>query len=166
MERIRRWSLGLAVALFVACAIGAVAPSLAESGDAAGSSIPVPRVLSHVWTVAGDLGGTLHYGRWTILVPAGAFSGSGTVTLTVSERNVYLCDLNIQPANLNGFRHPVQLVFSTQGLPVDPSTMTIYWYDSVAKQWVDVHGTGDSRRLVVTVNLQHFSTYRAGKAGW
>lgn len=116
--------------------------------------------------IDGSVGGTVRSGRWTVVIPAGAFSGVGSVTVTSADNKSVVCDLDIKPGNLNKFSVPVELIFSTSGLDVDPATFTIYWYDSETKKWVDVHGTGDRGKQTVTALLDHFPIYCTGRAGW
>lgn len=161
----RAWKQSLALALVGLLTSAPASVDLVWAGKGASStgySVPTSTTLE----VNGALGGTVRSGRWTVVVPAGAFSGVGTITLSYPDRKDFLCDIDIKPGSLNGFLVPVELSYSTQGLNVDPTTFTIYWRDRVANKWVDMHGTGDSGKQVVTVLLSHFSTYAAGKAGW
>lgn len=159
------WRRSFAVALIVLFGWPAAGHAPAWAGRGASNSTgPTPTASSA--EIDGSVGGSLQAGRWTVVVPPGAFSGVGTVTLTVPDRTAIACELDIKPGSLNKFVTPVLLSFSTQGLNVDPAALTLYWYDPQTKTWVDVHGTGDSGKQTVTAPLWHFSIYKAGKAGW
>ncbi len=166
MGHFRSCSLALLVAVLVACAPGLVGNSLAGKGQSTSTPSTTANTISSSATVDGMVGGTVRCGRWTVVVPPGAYSGAGTITISVPDKSATTCDLDIKPGGLNGFLVPVELSLSTQGLNVDPTTLTIYWYDPATGKWMDVHGTGDSGKQTLTAYLYHFSTYAAGKAGW
>lgn len=165
MRRIQKQSLALALVGLLVSSPASLDLAWAGKGQS-NTSTSVASTSTTSAEVDGTLGGVVRSGRWTVVVPPGAFSGVGTITMSVPDRNTFLCGLDIKPGSLNNFLVPVELSFSTQGLSIDPTTLTIYWYDSANKKWVDVHGVGDSGKQLVAVLLSHFSTYGAGKAGW
>ena len=114
--------------------------------------------------VNGSRGASLQCGRFSLSVPAGAFSGTGTVTMTLTDNTLAVVDLEISPASLNQFGRPVRLTYNTSGLSPAGGRYTIYWYNPATGTWVDLNAKTD--RTTASVSLQHFSKYRAGKAGW
>ena len=64
--------------------------------------------------VDGLLGGSVSNGNWQVVIPPGAYKGSGTVSLSVPNAQPALCDISISPASLNGFDVPVQLSYKVQ----------------------------------------------------
>jgi len=166
MRRMWKQSLALALVGLLAGPPASVDLAWAGRGQSNSNDPVVASTTSASAEIDGSMGGVVRSGRWTVTVPPGAFSGVGTITVSVADRNALVCDLDIKPGSLNKFALPVALSLSTQGLPVDPTTLTIYWYDPLTKTWVDVHGTGDSGKQTLTALLYHFSTYAAGKAGW
>jgi hypothetical protein len=115
-------------------------------------------------SIVGTSGGSVSCGRFSVAVPPGAFRGTGTVTLRMSDPLAMVVDLGITPGNLNDFRKPVALSYDTAGLAGD--SLTIYWYNPSTRTWVDMAARPDARTGRTTVYLRHFSIYRAGKAGW
>jgi hypothetical protein len=117
--------------------------------------------------ISGSVGGVVRAGRFAVRIPAGAFPGVAQVTVTMPDSSMMLCDLSISPASVNQFKVPVQLVADLSATDMtDASTCTMYWYDPNRVLWKNlVAKTRTSGTLVVT-DLDHFSKYAAGKAGW
>src|SRR5206468_1864662 len=84
--------------------------------------------------INGLVGGTVQVGPWKVLIPAGAFSGTGTVTISIPDPTVAQCDLNISPAALKSFKVPATL-FCTFKSTTDAQASDIYWWDPGAKVW-------------------------------
>ena len=129
--------------------------------------------------VDGLLGGKIQCGRFFLYVPPLAFLGAGTITMTTVDSTVMICDVEISPASLNGFRRPVHLAMCTNGLPVSSDSLTMYWYNPETKEWVDMQadrqldddpefegGPCPLNMTGVATKLNHFSRYGGGKAGW
>jgi hypothetical protein len=74
--------------------------------------------------------------------------------------------MHISPDSLNSFKVPLSLSLDTRDLGVDPSTLSIYWYDPSSDLWWDMHSERDPLTGDVTESLSHFSRYAGGKAGW
>jgi hypothetical protein len=117
--------------------------------------------------VAGSRGGAVRAGRFSLKIPPGAFEGDATVTITMPDTTVMVCDLSIAPLSANGFKVPVVLTadLSSTDLP-DASTLTMYWYDPSGLTWVNCSAKSRTMGALVTMSLEHFSRYAAGKAGW
>lgn len=129
--------------------------------------------------IDGLLGGKMQCGRFFLSVPPLAFIGSGTITMTTVDSTVMICDVEISPASLNGFRQPIHLGMNTTGLAVGCDTLTMYWYDPSSKHWVDMgadKSLDDVAELLgiqlpanvsgIVTSVRHFSRYGGGKAGW
>ncbi|HXL15456.1 MAG TPA: hypothetical protein VN972_05160 [Methylomirabilota bacterium] len=130
------------------------------------ASLP-PRSLSASVRIDGSRGGMVRAGRFSVKIPAGAVSGTATVTLTMPDSTVMVCDLSIAPSSANAFNVPVQLTadLSSTDLP-DASSLTMYWYDPIRVTWVNCASKSRTMGTQITMNLEHFSRYAAGKAGW
>ena len=129
----------------------------------------VAKLVFKVLTIVGDVGGSLSNGRWQVDVPAGAYSGSATVKIGVSSNTSSSCQLEISPAEKNGFRVPVQLTVDCSNVPSDQlKDYVILWLNPATGTWVPVDGsTVDLTHKTVSAPLKHFSTYAVGgKAGW
>jgi len=128
------------------------------------------RSLSVSATVEGARGGTIRAGRFSVQIPAGAFSGSATVMVSMADSTVMMCDLTISPKSANVFKYPAVLTADLSGTLVDtstfPSTVTVYWYDPVRRVWVNLAAQCWVSGSSVSASLDHFSKYSAGKAGW
>jgi hypothetical protein len=129
--------------------------------------------------VDGLLGSKMRCGRFFLTVPPGAFLGLGTITMTTVDSTVMICDLEIHPDNLNAFRAPVRISMCTNGADVDPDSLTMYWYNTETKKWVDIGadkhpsdvaectgGPYPPNMVGIVSSLSHFSRYAGGKAGW
>ncbi len=115
----------------------------------------------------GALGGVLHVGRFTVDVPVDAFSGTATVTVSIPDSLVVLCDLSISPLPANGFKVPVKLTANLSSADLtDASTCTMYWYDPNRLTWCNMLSKSRTSGTLVTTSLDHFSRYAAGKTGW
>jgi hypothetical protein len=124
--------------------------------------------------IDGDVGGRLECGRFLLSVPPGAFSGKGTISMYMPDTEVMVVDLEISPANLNDFKKPVKLCLLTDGTRLDEEDLQIYWWDDSKSEWTglgcdkdlsdDTSVTGTSEGLLT--DLDHFSRYSGGKAGW
>jgi hypothetical protein len=129
--------------------------------------------------VDGALGVKLQCGRFYLMVPPGAIAGEGTVTMTMEDSTVMVCDVEIFPKELNGFQKPVSLALCTNDTDASADTLSIYWYDPDRNDWVDMGCDKDLSDNVETMEapcpvnmrgvmttLSHFSRYSGGKAGW
>lgn len=138
--------------------------------------------------VDGSKGGWLQCGRFLLTVPPGAFDSVATITMSMRDSTAMVVDLGIAPASRNKFNLPVVLACNTTGLAVPADSVSLYWYNPAAVTWVGMTSTktlvpatdcvqqlaasGESCPDLssvtdgVTTQLQHFSTYSAGKAGW
>ena len=141
--------------------------------------LPSPdRAISQSVVMDGAVGGKMRCGRFVLLVPAGAFDSTGTVTMSMADSTIMIVDLSIAPAELNGFKLPVDLAITTTDVSVSPDSLQIYYYEPASKAWLalicDTALQNDPRLVEdpltttrgLLTPLQHFSTYSAGKAGW
>jgi len=149
-------------------------PILKVNSDGTVSYLSVPRANLSGTTggqsasakIDGNKGGKVTCGRFTVIVPPGAFIGPATITISVADPSVLVCDLSITPQAANRFKVPVQLVTDLKDLTVSVPSQTTYWYDPVHDQWVNLNASTDSSSKTVTAYLNHFSIYGTGKAGW
>ncbi|HYJ33498.1 MAG TPA: hypothetical protein VE326_09795, partial [Candidatus Binatia bacterium] len=135
---------------------------LARGRDGSGGGAP-SRALSSSAVIDGSVGGTLTCGRFVVTVPPGAYTGAGTITMSMDDSVLAVVDLSIAPKRLNGFEVPVGLSYNPRGLALT-SPVTIFWLDF--KTWVDIGADPQPGTGLPTADLQHFSKYSAGKAGW
>ena len=135
----------------------------------AGKVKPGARVAGGT-VVDGSVGATLTSGKWTLQIPAGAFNGTATVTMTevTAADGTPTVDLSISDPSLNSFRRPVWLSHKDKG----NDAKKIFWWDPTNQVWVEVPGQLiallDALGVEIKVPLFHFSTYsvKGGKAGW
>lgn len=138
------------------------------------------RRLSVSARVNGDVGGRVVCGRFVATVPPGAFPGWGTVSMTLPDSTLMVCNLEVSPAELNGFAVPVDLDLHTSGTNADLDSLEMYWWDPDNAKWTAMSCQKTTTLEPVLVDevlaaepvsglrlqLPHFSTYAAGKAGW
>lgn len=119
--------------------------------------------------IDGQQGGTLKAGRWTVTVPPGAYTGNATIFITVPDKSVIMCTLDISPASSNKFNIPVILTANCNGAAAsDPSSLGMAWFNPSTWLWEPVTGSKADASWNVTAPLRHFSIYGVfgGKAGW
>jgi hypothetical protein len=87
------------------------------------------RRLSVTASIHGAAGGRLVCGNYVLTFPAGAFEGVGSVTMTLPDSTLMLCDLDVAPASLNAFLKPVDLALHTTGTDADLDSLQVYWWD-------------------------------------
>lgn len=140
----------------------------------------VPAQRASAWKlVDGDDGADVQCGRFFLSIPPGAFQGSGMVTMSTLDSTIMICDVEIHPEGLNRFTKPVRLSMSTTGANCGTDSLTMYWYDPVARDWVDLGADKDlsdnpecagapypANMTGIGTSLGHFSRYGGGKAGW
>jgi len=180
------FSLVLAAGLFVAgCSslpstsnvTGPVNPGLSNSDTAAvpepaPAPAPKPAVsVSRSVYLRAALGGVVHAGNFTVVVPPLALPDDAIVTVRQPDLNKPVVELTVTPEDRNAFRLPVLLVADVS--PMDSPLVSVSylsWWNPVASKWEPVAGSQvDVAGLRVTAPLMHFSTYRVesnGKAGW
>jgi len=151
---------------------GMPAGSLTDPGATSSKLVVVEQV-------DGAVGAKMRCGRFYLLIPPGAFAGRGSVTMSMEDSTVMVCDLEIYPAELNSFHEPVKLALSVTDTDASTDTLSIYWHDPDKNDWVDMVVDRDlsnnpetavapcpaNMRGVMTA-LRHFSKYSGGKAGW
>ena len=135
--------------------------------------------LEVVEQVDGAAGAKMRCGRFYLMIPPGTFDGSGSVTMSMEDSTVMVCNLEIFPRELNSFREPVHLALCVNDTDASTDTLSIYWNDPDKNEWVSMTCDKDlsahaetasapfpaNARGVMT-ELRHFSRYSAGKAGW
>lgn len=145
------------------------------------STVAIDTVVDRSLTVKGSIdgtyGGRLRCGRFVLVVPQDAWIGMGDVTMSMPDSTVMLVDLGIYPTKLNAFTTPVELCLVTEGTSVSVDNLAMYWWDPAANTWkaqtCDKNLTdnpeliyGENYTNGMAIQLQHFSRYSGGKAGW
>lgn len=143
------------------------APVAQKAGDPLPTDTVTVRVASQSCEMNGELGGAVHAGRFTVKVPPGAFTGPATVTISMPDSSLMICELSITPASANAFRVPVELTADLSSPDLaDAHEFTMYWYDSNGRHWDNLFAKSRVNGTSITTALEHFSKYGAGKAGW
>lgn len=142
---------------------GSLAPAALGTAGTKGTA-PSAAASPTTATVDGSAGAVLTAGRFRLIIPPGAFEGTQTIRLEPGTGTYVECRL--YPEGL-AFDVPVTLSMDLSGTTgATDRNATIYWYDPVAGSWVDVGGTYTLVDRSVSTPLEHFSDYRAGRAGW
>jgi hypothetical protein len=137
----------------------------------------VDRSLTVTGTIDGKYGGRLRCGRFVLVVPPLAWIGKGDVTMSMADSTVMLVDLGIYPTKLNAFTVPVELCLVTEGTSVSVDNLAMYWWDPAKSTWMaqtcDKDLTDNPELILgenytngMVIQLNHFSRYSGGKAGW
>ena len=171
----RRMVVLLTAAFAMAAVSGCSRSPMATSGTAIqnptferahppGFASAATAALTGSQTVDGALGGSLSVGSFRIDVPAGAFQGSVTISITQSDPNILVCDIGISPPSANGFAVPVTIVSKL------PSATAMndqwLWYDASVNAWRPIGSAPNTVTLELSSQLWHFSTYGVERAGW
>ena len=149
-----------------------VEPAAAKSGD-----------------ITGTAGGTviLSGSKVSVIVPAGAISGSGTVTITptttytapaagtqVVGGKAYDLTLMVGGTAATTFSKAVTLTFTytdAEIVNLEESTLQVYYWDTTTSAWVKLGGAVDAANNKITVTTTHFTkfavlgTVKASRAG-
>jgi hypothetical protein len=184
----KRWCLPLvaSLAFLVGCAKNPIAPT-PETGVYQNPTFarvpPPPRGLFGT-TAEGSLtgsalidgaqGGVVTVGRFSVIVPPGAFVGTGTVTINVPDQAVVACELDIDTPAAAGFDEQISLVANCQGVTnVDLSDCGTLQLDASASVWRSVDGSivHLENSTVVAPVPQSSTSYGIanvleGRAGW
>jgi len=122
--------------------------------------------------IDGSIGGSLTNGRWNVVVPPGAVSGTATVRIALKSPTSSTCQLEITPGTSNQFAVPVELTVDCRLAPPEKlQAYSIFWYDPSTSTWVPVANSFvDLQAKTVSAPLEHFSKYAVGpldgRAGW
>lgn len=139
-----------------------------------GGNIETARALHVSAVVDGAAGGRVQCGRFLLSIPPGAFEGEGTISMSMPDSTVMVVDLEIDPIELNDFKNKVKLCLLTDGTKLLSEDLQIYWWNDKYSEWKalgcdrdlsdDTAITGTAEGLLT--ELDHFSRYSGGKAGW
>ncbi|MEQ1834572.1 MAG: hypothetical protein ABL977_16120 [Candidatus Eisenbacteria bacterium] len=126
------------------------------------------RAVALVGIIDGAAGGRLENEHVRLDIPAGAFTGTATITVTFPDPTRFLVDLDIQPATLNHFTTPVELRLKCSGKQLSVAPPAAWWWNPGDSLWYGLTASSyDGGGGDVRVQLKHFSRYGAGgKAGW
>ncbi len=123
-------------------------------------------------TVDGVSDAVMRAGRVKLEIPRGAIRGAATIQMRASPNGKHV-QLEILPADRNGFDVPVRLSATFAGAPAAVlEDLAFFWIDPATGDWVLVEGSAvDLVTGEVSAPLSHFSEYRIGnrflgKAGW
>jgi hypothetical protein len=107
-------------------------------------------------------GGYVWYGRFAIVVPAGAMPANGYLTVRDTSGEFIECEL--LPHGIM-FQSPVDFYTNLQGTPYQPyQDWSTWWHNEAGDTWENQGGTFEQGW--VHSYLSHFSRYRPGRAGW
>jgi hypothetical protein len=117
--------------------------------------------------ISAQRGGHLTVGRFELDFAPGALLNDTEITMTDVTNRVGFVQCQLEPEG-TVFHARVTLNADFSDL-VSPTTYTMYWHvpsDDSGEVWLNVGGTptGDGRGIIT--QLQHFSDYAPGKAGW
>ena len=126
------------------------------------------KLVFRLLSIDGSIGGSLTNGRWTVDVPPGAIDGTASVGIGVTDAGSSSCELQILPITKNRFSVPVRLSVSCPNVSsAELQNYVILLYNPQTRTWAPVAGSKvDLASKTVSAPLQHFSTYKVGRAGW
>ncbi|MFQ5906874.1 MAG: hypothetical protein ACE5JA_09940 [bacterium] len=109
--------------------------------------------------VRADEGGKVSLNRHTVIIPPGALKNDTEISISEPDPGYVLADFG--PEELR-FSRPVELAICYRELDlgdVSEDALTIYWYNSRNKRWVDLNGNVDKSGQIVRAWTDHFSRY-------
>ena len=115
-----------------------------------------PGSLTAEFDVDPELGGTFAAGRVVLSIPPRALTEPITLKISDSSYGSMTIIGELLPHG-QVFLKPVTLGFDLRG------TVAEDWENG---GWVDIGGTHDLDSHILSVELEHFSTYGVGRAGW
>ena len=123
---------------------------------------PPPDLVGTSYEMSSTQGGTMKSGRWTVVVPPGAFEGTARVAISTSSSKSWQCQLGILPASKNNFETMVTLVADCHSvIPKQLARYAIFQLDEGTGAWVRVPDSiVDLKKKTVTAPIPHFSTYK------
>lgn len=111
--------------------------------------------------IDGAEGGTIENGRFSLNFAPGAFPGRIKIELIDTTEDYLKCELYPEGIYFNA---PVVLTVDVAETTGDDDMTTLYWNDR--GDWTDVGSWYSSGEHTVSTNLEHFSEYAPGRAGW
>ncbi|MFA6254975.1 MAG: hypothetical protein WC675_02975 [Patescibacteria group bacterium] len=127
--------------------------------------------------VTAEAGGTttLSDGKLSVVVPSGAVSGSGSVTIDpttsytaptgdnqVVGSKVYDLALTVGGTSVTTFSKKVALTFAytdEEIKNISESTLAVYYWDTTGQKWLNLGGTLDAANNKITVETAHFTLF-------
>ncbi len=170
----RRVSFLLPTILIVAftatsCSMNPVAPKasdLAQDGAGVYGGIKLDDTPGDVGGQGGVVGsttfalgqaGTVHAGRFTLVIPKGALRQAATITLRQPDPNAMQVEFEITPASANRFARPVTLIADCSNDPLsEVQNETIFWNTGA---WQQAAGVAlDKAHLTLSARAHKLST--------
>ena len=150
-----------------------------SGGEASAVSDTIELVAAAAPTTSDVSGGggsvSLSDNKASVSLPAGAVSGSGTVSVTptidyiapgsdkkVIGGQVYDFSVTVGEETVTSFNESVSLTFEytdDEVAGVDESNLAIYYWDEDLGQWVKLGGTVDLTNNTITVQTDHFTKF-------
>jgi hypothetical protein len=121
-----------------------------QNGDCRGRS-------KFLW-IKRSYGGMVKFGGHSIDVPKYATKQDALFSISISPTDYITVDFGPD----GWFEQPVTVTISYKDADltnIDPSTLTLAWYDESAGQWIDLGGVVDLVNKTVTAKAWHFTQY-------
>lgn len=127
----------------------------------------VPTSITVTRRISALAGGTITSGRHTVTFLPGSLLRDTDITVVDTSPVTGLVEARLYPEGLH-FVAPVTLSMRIGDAVGSADGYHIYWRDPLLGllPWVDLGGVVSPDHRSVSTTLLHFSTYRAGKAGW
>ena len=120
-----------------------------------------PAAISQSFRLDHNPGGLFTFDRYTVYLPPKFTDVAGvlTLTITVPDPNVLMCDLTISPDKANKFKLPVVLTTSYAGTSGTPGSVSELWFNPTTNLWETIQSQDNAVLLTVSTSLMHFSRY-------
>jgi hypothetical protein len=146
---------------------GAPNPDMLE--ETLGLDIPkfdpdAPETLTEKKVIDRENGGSVALEEITVDFPPMSLEEDTEITILTQDRPGDRVVFDLLPHGIK-FDKPVTLTVDLSGTGIGPEEdATIYWFDPEARDWVDLEANW--QWPIASIQLDHFSRYGSGRAGW
>jgi len=113
--------------------------------------------------IDGTLGGTIERGPFRVDVPANSVEGDVQFKVEIPDDGTI--QVHLTPHGMT-FDKPVVLTVDLRIASGLGENVALFWWNQKQERWDNIGGTFDPDTKQLVTNLDHFSTYAPGRAGW
>ncbi len=109
--------------------------------------------------VKASTGGTLYFGEFEFYIPPGSLANDTIISITMTSDKYIQMDFGPDGTQFNP-PATMKVTYATANLKdIKPSNLSISWFDTATKQWINLGGTVDQSTMTVSVPITHFTEY-------
>jgi len=119
-----------------------------------------PQAIATSVQIHGKDGGDVTLAGVTVHVPANAFKGNATLTLTIPDAARPECELAVSPPSKDKFSVPAMISFNAAAI-ADVRAMVVYEFDAGEGMWMPLPCSVNAQGKVLAAQIFHGSKYKA-----